>query len=50
MPSQTLPQGTMVSEIIQGHERNTYVTLITSDAEGKRDCLKGASPMATESS
>jgi len=38
----------MANEAIRGHEPSTYVTLATSNAEGKRDRLKGASPRATE--
>ena len=35
--SETLVQWTMTSEVIQGHEQTTYVTLTTSSTVGMRD-------------
>ena len=39
----------MTSEVIQGDEWGVYVTLDTFSTIGTRDCLRDASPMATES-
>jgi hypothetical protein len=36
------------SEPPQGPERGAYITLTTSIMTGRRDCLRGASPMVTE--
>ena len=36
------------NESPQGPERGAYITLITSIMTGTRDCLRGASPMVTE--
>src|SRR5713226_1516995 len=46
-PSQPSGRWAMANEAIRGHERGAYVTLATSNAEGKRDRLKGASPRAS---
>ena len=39
----------MENDSIQGDEWGAYVTLDTFSADGTRDGLTGASPMATES-
>jgi hypothetical protein len=44
----TLTGGSMNSEFIQGYEWGTYVALDTFLSGGTWDCLRGASPMATE--
>jgi hypothetical protein len=36
------------NESPQGPERGAYITLRTSIMTGRRDCLRGASPMVTE--
>jgi hypothetical protein len=47
--SQPLHRQTMTNEVIQGSELSTYVTLLTSNAVGRRDCLPPARARATES-
>ena len=39
----------MTSEVMEGDEWGAYVTLDTFSTIGTRDCLRDASPLATES-
>ena len=48
VPFEISVRRTVVSETTQGNGRGAYITLDTSISQGKWDCLRGASPMATE--
>jgi hypothetical protein len=46
--SNDIVEGMGGNESPQGPERGAYITLITSITTGRRDCLRGSSPMVTE--
>jgi hypothetical protein len=46
--SNDIVEGLGGNESPQGPERGAYITLITSIMTGRRDCLRGESPMVTE--